>query len=111
MVRALFLVEEDNVVRQATLRLCTHRWFDTFILIVIAANALMMATEDPTQPDLIDPTRASLELTCNVVFTAEMFAKVFAYGFVIGQGTYLRSGWNILVRAHPPPSYASHAAA
>ena len=26
----------------------------------------------------------------------ELLVKVFSYGFVIGEGTYLRSGWNIL---------------
>lgn len=102
MVRALFLVEEDHAARQAVLRLCTHRWFDSFILAVILGNACMMAMEDPTQPDLVDPTREMLELACNVVFTVELLSKVFAYGFVIGEGTYLRSGWNILVRPIAP---------
>lgn len=102
MVRALFLVEEGNVARRAVLRLCTAPMFDAFILAVILANACMMATEDPTQPNIVDPTRASLEIVCNVIFTAEMLAKVFAYGFVIGEGTYLRNGWNILVRLIAP---------
>ena len=100
MTRALFLFAEELAVRQAAVRLCTHRWFDTFILVVIVLNAGMMTTEDPTQPDLVEPTRALLELVCNLVFTAEMLVKVFAYGFVIGERTYLRSGWNILVCAH-----------
>ena len=102
MVRALFLLEEDNAARQMMLWLCTHRWFDTAILAVILFNACMMATEDPTQPDLVDPTTDSLELACNVIFTMEMTVKIFAYGFVIGEQTYLRSGWNVLVRPNAP---------
>lgn len=102
MARALFLVEEDNAARQAVLRFCTHRWFDSFILAVILGNACMMAMEDPTQPGLVDPTTEALELACNVVFTVELLSKIFAYGLVIGEGTYLRSGWNILVRPIAP---------
>ena len=102
MVRALFLVEEDNAARQAVLRFCTHPWFDSFILAVILGNSCMMAMEDPTQPGLVDPTTEALELACNVVFTVELLSKIFAYGLVIGEGTYLRSGWNILVRPIAP---------
>ena len=50
MARALFLFGEEHPARLAVLRFCTHRWFDTFILVVILANAGMMTTEDPTQP-------------------------------------------------------------
>lgn len=98
MARALFVLAEENAARQTLLRLCTHRWFDAFILAVIVGNAVMMATEDPTQPDLVEPARDAVELACNVVFTAEMLVKIIAYGLVIGEDTYLRSGWNILVR-------------
>lgn len=98
MARALYLLEEGNAARQMMLWLCTHRWFDTAILAVILFNACMMATEDPTQPELVNPTRESLELACNVIFTTEMLVKIFAYGLVIGEQTYLHSGWNVLVR-------------
>jgi hypothetical protein len=64
----------------------------------------MMALEDPLDPSrdscprdpCPDDMRTALELWCNIIFTAELMFKVFAYGFVIGQGTYLRGGWNIL---------------
>ena len=102
--RSLFLFGHDNAVREIALHTCTAPWFDAFILFIIVGNAIMMALEDPLDSSrdacprdpCPDDARSTLELLCNLVFTAELLVKVLSFGFVIGEGTYLRSGWNIL---------------
>jgi voltage-dependent calcium channel L type alpha-1D len=102
--RSLFLFGHDNPAREIALHTCTSPWFDAFIMFVIVGNAVMMALDDPLDSSrdscprdpCPDDARSTLELLCNLIFTAELLVKVFSYGFVIGEGTYLRSGWNIL---------------
>ena len=102
--RALFLFSYDNPARQIARDTCTSPWFDSTILLVIVGNALMMAVDDPLDDSrdacprdpCPDDTRTALELLCNLIFTAELLLKIFSFGFVIGEGTYLRSGWNML---------------
>ena len=99
-------------MRQALRRLCKHELFDAFILVVIVGNACMMAMEDPTNEEAADGPASGLDLACNVVFTIELCLKVCAYGFIIGDGTYMRNGWNVLVRApfHADPSRGVYSA-
>jgi hypothetical protein len=102
--RSLFLFGYDNPARQIARDTCTSPWFDSIILLVIVGNAIMMAVDDPLDDSrdacprdpCPDDARTALELLCNLIFTAELLVKVFSFGFVIGEGTYLRSGWNIL---------------
>lgn len=104
LARSLFLFDVTNPVRQIALDTCTAPWFDSVILFVIVANGFMMALEDPLDKSrdacprdpCPDDARSMLELLCNLIFTAEMLAKIFSFGFVIGGNTYLRSAWNIL---------------
>ena len=92
--RSLFLFQSDNRFRMAAVAVVHNPYFDSVILLVIVLNAMMMAMEDPLNPG--DTSMDGLELFCNVVFTAELMLKVLSHGFVLGKGTYLRSGWNQL---------------
>lgn len=49
--------------------------------------------DDPTTED--DFT-SQFDLVFLVLYTIEMFLKIFAMGFALNQGAYLRDYWNIL---------------
>lgn len=81
------------------------------VLLVILANALCLGIEDysPTSIDpvtlLPDPERSSLnafvanaEPVFTTLFTFEAVAKIIAMGLFVNRGSYLRDGFNVLVR-------------
>jgi Ca2+-binding EF-hand superfamily protein len=97
---ALGCLSLKGPVRPALIALITHPAFDLVVLVLIMANATLLALEDPlSDPD--NPTefeeRLSLaELAFTILFTVEMVTKILALGLVGGPNTYLQSGWNIL---------------
>lgn len=98
--RSCGLFRLDNPFRRSIVVLVHHGWFDNFILLLIATNAMLMATEDPLMdPDNPTPRAVligQIDLVFLLVFTAEMGLKCIAFGFVVGPNTYLRSAWNVL---------------
>ena len=71
-----------------------HPWCDSFILLVIIANAVFLALDDPTEPETNDQFIA--ELVFLIIFTLEMIIKVVALGFMLERNSYLRDPWNVL---------------
>ena len=72
-----------------------HPSFEWFIISVIVANTVALAMEDPTK-DEQTRTLTILEDVFLYIYTIECIIKVFALGFVVPKGAYLRSKWNIL---------------
>ena len=79
-----------NFIRSACMRLASSTTFDSFILLVILGNCVMMASSSPLveEPEIYH----TLEVVCNVIFTFEMVLKIIA----LGLSTYLDDGWNLL---------------
>ena len=81
--------------RKAAIQIIESRWFDPLILCTILTNCVTMAWQSPLDPpgtpkaDLIDV----LEWLYLYIFTFELVAKIFAYGFVVQEGSYLRDAW------------------
>ena len=80
-------------------RMCTmiisHSAFDTVSILVIVANTLTLAMEDPLAEEP-DPALAQLDLVFQILYTIEMVLKISGLGFVMNQGSYLRDSWNVL---------------
>jgi hypothetical protein len=74
-------------------KIVQHALFEAFILVVILLNSLKMATDDPLATTTNLP---EVETAFTAIYVTEMTIKIFAYGFVFGQGSYLRDLWNIL---------------
>ena len=84
-------------------RLCIEfvEWkpFEWVILITICMNCVALAVYTPYPKQDSDATNQLLEQIENifmVIFTAECFLKIIAYGLVMHPGAYLRSVWNTL---------------
>uniref|UniRef100_A0A0N5ALK3 Voltage-dependent T-type calcium channel subunit alpha n=1 Tax=Syphacia muris TaxID=451379 RepID=A0A0N5ALK3_9BILA len=95
---ALFLLSPENPVRIFCLRLTQKKWFDYFILCIIAINCITLAMERPSIPP-DSPERLFLTISgyvFTVIFTIEMSLKVTANGFFSGKGAYFKDGWNVL---------------
>ena len=71
-----------------------HKMFENFIILIIGLNCITLAMADSQVEET--PTEKSIEIAFQIVYTLEMFLRVFSLGFVFGKGAYLKSYWNIL---------------
>jgi hypothetical protein len=80
-------------------------YFETFILLVIAANSILLGFADYGHVDesgnLAHNTWRNVvvdksEPYFTAIFTAECMLKILAMGLVVSPHSYLRDGWNIL---------------
>jgi hypothetical protein len=71
-----------------------HWLFDTVIILVILANCIILATDDPTT-EIQEPWQENADYTFQGIYTAELVLKVVAMGFIFNEGAYMRDLWNI----------------
>jgi len=96
---ACYFFAITNPVRWRCFELIEWRWFDRFILMMIAANCLTMTLDEPLQLDLNSDQKRRFYIVgaiFQMFFLCECLVKVTAMGFINGPKTYLRDGWNCL---------------
>ena len=83
--------------RQRALWIIQRKHFDSFILVLIGFNTLLMATHEYRTPgSLWNQTKDSLDIVFLVIFTFEAFLKIVSLGFYNHPHSYLRhDGWNV----------------
>ena len=75
----------------------SHPFFEYVSLLVIIANSISLAFEDPTNPDSGSTGfLATLDTIFLVCYSIEMGLKIIGLGFIFNKGAYLRDSWNIL---------------
>ncbi|KAJ9470512.1 Muscle calcium channel subunit alpha-1 [Diplonema papillatum] len=89
---SLWGISGENPARRAVHTMVRSRKFDTFVIVVIFLNCLLLAFSDPTTPD--PPLYIAAEVVFNSLFTVEAALKVFSLGFALHPRAYLRSSWN-----------------
>ncbi|XP_048575597.1 voltage-dependent T-type calcium channel subunit alpha-1G isoform X2 [Nematostella vectensis] len=95
---SFFMFAPDNRFRQRMRAVCSHRAFDYVILVFIIFSCAVLAIEAPDiaeqglKRQIIDISM----LVFTIIFTIEMLIKLVAMGLVLGPGTYLRDGWDVL---------------
>jgi len=67
------------------------KYFEGFIIIVIGLNCITLAQSDSTKEETI--VEKNIDLTFNIIYTIEMFLRIFSLGFIFGPGAYMRSMW------------------
>jgi hypothetical protein len=103
--RSVFCLRDTNPFRKRVVWLVESSVFETFILLVIAANSIILGFADygavEADGNLSDTSwRNRLvntsELYFTGIFTLEAVLKIICMGFVMSPHSYLRDGWNIL---------------
>lgn len=97
---SLFIFPYDSKLRTFCRRTVASKYFDGFILALIAANCFCLAIGRPYPGGDSDAQNDGLEIADRifvVCFTIEMVIKVIALGvWWCGKTSYLRDGWNVL---------------
>jgi hypothetical protein len=82
-----------SYVNKFCLKIVKNRIFDNLSLGVILLNTLLILISDPNS----DTSPADISDSYFLYFyTMEMFLKIFAFGFIMSEGAYLKDLWNIL---------------
>ena len=82
-------------MNRGAIMIVTHSMFESISIIVIVANSLFLALDDPlaTEPPVYS---GYSDTTFQALYTVEMVLKIAAMGFIFNKGSYLRDSWNIL---------------
>jgi len=93
-VRKLVCITRINIQSFAA-TIIKSKIFEGISLMVIVANSVTLAIEDPTDnnPKDYQNTMDSMFLA---LYTIEMGLKIIGLGFIFNRGAYLRDTWNIL---------------
>jgi len=78
-------------------KIITHKFFDRFIIFLIALNSIMLGIRDYTNDDapvnlLVDGS----DQVFVIFFALECISKIMGMGFIVDPGSYLRDAWNWL---------------
>ena len=99
---SLFCLGPSNKFRYVFVWIITWNWFDSFIIIAILLNSVMLASTDyqkrlePSYESEWTPIQEQIDLVFSIIFIIECVFKVVAMGFVLGPKSYLRDAWNCL---------------
>ncbi|KAJ9457003.1 Voltage-dependent calcium channel type A subunit alpha-1 [Diplonema papillatum] len=83
--------ESSSSIRLILYAAVTHKWFDPFIIILIAVNIGFMASQHASQPDAWTEVQDTADMVFLCIYTVEMCIKMIAYGGAIN---YFRNRWN-----------------
>ncbi len=82
-------------VSHTCLLVVQHPVFESVTLLIIFANCVTLAMDDPTT-DSQEAWQVIAGYLFQTLYTAELVLKVLALGFAFNVGAYLRDMWNVL---------------
>ncbi|XP_020280944.1 muscle calcium channel subunit alpha-1 isoform X8 [Pseudomyrmex gracilis] len=94
---AFFIFSSTNRFRVFCHWFCNHSYFSNVILVCIMISSAMLAAEDPL--NALSPRNQMLtnfDYFFTTVFTIEICLKMISYGFIIHDGAFCRSAFNLL---------------
>uniref|UniRef100_A0A5K3F336 Voltage-dependent calcium channel type A subunit alpha-1 n=1 Tax=Mesocestoides corti TaxID=53468 RepID=A0A5K3F336_MESCO len=97
--KLLFIFSEENVIRKYARIIIEWGPFEYMVLLTITANCIVLAMERHYPSGDKSALSESLEQTEKYflgIFCVEALLKIAALGFVLNEGAYLRSIWNII---------------
>lgn len=80
-------------LRERAIKIVVNPWFDRVILLLILANSIIIAIDDPNEKKV---WADHVDLAFLIIFTIELVLKVIAMGFVLRPYSYLRDPWNVV---------------
>lgn len=81
--KSLWLFAPDNLFRMHVYDIATARWFDTFMILVILANCILMAFESPllSKTSTLYAVLNISDIVFTIIFGVEALIKIVAFGF------------------------------
>ncbi|XP_076237355.1 ca[2+]-channel protein alpha[[1]] subunit D isoform X1 [Calliopsis andreniformis] len=94
---AFFIFSQTNRFRVFCHWFCNHSYFGNVILVCIMISSAMLAAEDPLSAlSYRNQILQNFDYFFTTVFTIEICLKMISYGFIIHDGAFCRSAFNLL---------------
>ncbi|XP_014484756.1 PREDICTED: muscle calcium channel subunit alpha-1 isoform X2 [Dinoponera quadriceps] len=94
---AFFIFSSTNKFRVLCHWFCNHSYFSNVILVCIMISSAMLAAEDPLKAQSYrNQILGYFDYFFTAVFTIEICLKMISYGFIIHDGAFCRSAFNLL---------------
>ncbi|GFG39870.1 hypothetical protein Cfor_08850, partial [Coptotermes formosanus] len=94
---SFFIFSKSNRIRVFCHWLCNHSYFGNVILACIMISSAMLAAEEPLQSETPrNEILSKFDVFFTSVFTVEICLKMISYGFVLHDGAFCRSAFNLL---------------
>nr|XP_006819159.1 PREDICTED: voltage-dependent P/Q-type calcium channel subunit alpha-1A-like [Saccoglossus kowalevskii] len=94
---SLFIFSPTNPFRRGVHYICSLRYFEFFIMAVIAMSSIALAAEDPVDPNNFrNQILEYFDFAFTAIFALEMTMKIISLGLILHPGSYCRDIWNIL---------------
>jgi hypothetical protein len=85
-------------LRQKLIWIVEWKWFDRLITLLILMSTFTLVVRDYSGKRVeFNESLEYVGVGFGVVFAIECAIKIVAHGLVMGQNTYLRSLWNVLI--------------
>lgn len=94
---SLYMFTNRDKFRYYTARLITSKYFDGFIVAIIAFYSVLLGIKDYTDHENkseVNKFIYKIDPWFNLIIYTEFLLKIVAMGFVYGRGTYLKDSWN-----------------
>ncbi|XP_037047741.1 voltage-dependent calcium channel type A subunit alpha-1-like [Bradysia coprophila] len=94
---SMFCLSPTNPIRRGAHWIVNMKYFDFFIMFVIALSSIALAAEDPVvEQSKINVFLDKVDVGFTAVFAMEMVLKVIDLGIICHPKSYLRDIWNIM---------------
>jgi voltage-dependent calcium channel N type alpha-1B len=94
---SMFIFGTDNRIRKGVHFLVAYKYFDIFIMLIICASSISLASEDPVDElSYRNVILNYIDYLFTAVFAIEMILKLIDLGVILHPGSYFRDFWNIL---------------
>ncbi|XP_049844102.1 muscle calcium channel subunit alpha-1-like isoform X6 [Schistocerca gregaria] len=94
---AFFILSHTNRFRVFCHWFCNHSYFGNVILACIMISSAMLAAEEPLQQKTPrNDILGHFDIFFTTVFTVEICLKMVSYGFILHDGAFCRSAFNLL---------------
>ncbi|KAK9823223.1 hypothetical protein WJX72_001160 [[Myrmecia] bisecta] len=97
--RSFFIFSSTNAVRKAVAHTVGHRWFGYVTMVLVLANCIFLAANDPKCKNECAATskwartEAVADIIFTVAFTTEILLQALAKGFIFGPAAYMHGSW------------------
>ena len=98
--KSIYLFRRHSCFRRNVHFIQKHKWFDNFIMLLIALSSTKLALEsylvDLPEDNQLVMLSLELDFIFNYLFILECVLKILALGFAMDEGSYMRDSWNKL---------------
>ena len=95
---SLCILSATTPIRKFCIHLIQNPWFDKAILLLICISSIFLALDEPSlsENSMLKQFLVVADIVITILFCIEMIVKIIAMGLIVHDGSYLRSGWNVL---------------